>query len=162
MNSGLSSKKMSSCKWPISQLTFRISNTYTSPLTIHRRVHKRCSLKRKGNWRKLLLLGFQTGDKLAKPPFFVAYSQLCRPCRNLAEGDCLLVTISFYALSLLFGSCYLLELTLAGPQWTYTQETSIIVLFVPKNIPTPPWLCEFTFTLSCPPHWAHVQEPIFD
>ena len=40
------------------------------------------SLKRKENWRKLLLLGIQTGDKLAKPPFFVAYSRLCRHCRN--------------------------------------------------------------------------------
>ena len=33
------------------------------------------------------LLGIQTGDKLliAKPPFFVAYSRLCRHCRNLVE-----------------------------------------------------------------------------
>ena len=58
----------------ISQLTFRISNIYTSPFTIHtihRRIHwsstdKRRSLKHKENWRKLpvLLLGIQTGDKL--------------------------------------------------------------------------------------------------
>ena len=47
---------------------------------------KRHSLKRKENWRKLLLLGIHTGDKLAKPLFFVAYSRLCRHCRNLAEG----------------------------------------------------------------------------
>ena len=37
--------------------------------------------KRKENWRRLLL-GIQTGDKLAKPPFFAAYSRLCRHCRN--------------------------------------------------------------------------------
>ena len=47
---------------------------------------ERQSLKRKENWRKLLLLGIQTGDKLAKPPFFVAYSRLCRRCHNLVEG----------------------------------------------------------------------------
>ena len=49
---------------------------------------ERQPLKRKENWRKLLLLGIQTGDKLAKPPFFVAYSRLCRHCRNLAAGGC--------------------------------------------------------------------------
>ena len=43
---------------------------------------ERQSLKRKENWWKLLLLGIQTGDKLAKPPFFVVYSRLCRHCRN--------------------------------------------------------------------------------
>ena len=43
---------------------------------------ERQSLKRKENWWKLLLLGIQPGDKLAKPPFFVAYSRLCRHCRN--------------------------------------------------------------------------------
>ena len=42
---------------------------------------ERQSLKRKENWWKLLL-GIQTGDKLAKPPFFVVYSRLCRHCRN--------------------------------------------------------------------------------
>ena len=30
-----------------------------------------------------------TGDKLTKPPFFVAYSRLFRRCRNLAKGGCL-------------------------------------------------------------------------
>ena len=49
----------------------------------------RRSLKRKENWRKSLLLGIQTGDELAKPPFLVAYSWLCRHCRNLAKGGCL-------------------------------------------------------------------------
>ena len=48
------------------------------------RPDERQSLKRKENERKLLLLG----DKLAKPPFFVAYSRLCRHCRNLAEEGC--------------------------------------------------------------------------
>ena len=70
---------------------------------------KRRSLKRKENWRKLLLLGIQTGDKSAKPPFFVAYSRLCRHCGNLAKRVCLLSP-----LSLLFGSCRLSEFTLAG------------------------------------------------
>ena len=56
---------------------------------------ERQSLKRKENWRKLLLLGIQTGDKLAKPPFFVAHSRLCRHCRNLAEGGCRLSRFHF-------------------------------------------------------------------
>ena len=56
---------------------------------------KRRSLKRKENWRKLLLLGIQTNDKLAKPPFFVDYSRLCRHCRNLAAGGCLLSPFHF-------------------------------------------------------------------
>ena len=37
----------------------------------------------------------QTGDKLAKPPFFVAYSRLCRHCRNLVEGGCRLSRFHF-------------------------------------------------------------------
>ena len=53
------------------------------------------SLKRKKNWRKSLLLGIQTGDKLNKPPFFVALSGLCRHCRNLAEGGCLSARFHF-------------------------------------------------------------------
>ena len=56
---------------------------------------ERQSLKHKQNWRKLLLLGIQPGDKLAKPPFFVAYSRLCRHCRNLAEGACRLLRFHF-------------------------------------------------------------------
>ena len=47
------------------------------------------------NWRKLLLLDIQPGDKLAKPPFFVAYSRLCRHCRNLAKGACRLSRFHF-------------------------------------------------------------------
>ena len=56
---------------------------------------ERQSLKRKENWRKLLLLGIQTGDILTKPPFFVAYSRVCRHCRNLAEGGCRLSRFHF-------------------------------------------------------------------
>ena len=56
---------------------------------------ERQSLKRKENWWKLLLLGIQTGDKLTKPPFFVAYSRLCHHCRNLAEGGCRLSQFHF-------------------------------------------------------------------
>ena len=56
---------------------------------------ERQSLKRKENWRRLLLLGIQNGDKLAKPPFFVAYSRLCRHSRNLAEGGCRLSRFHF-------------------------------------------------------------------
>ena len=56
---------------------------------------ERKSLKRKENWRRLLLLGIQTGDTLAKPPFFVAYSRLCGHCRNLAEGGCCLSRLHF-------------------------------------------------------------------
>ena len=56
---------------------------------------ERQSLKRKENWRRLLLLGIQTGDTLAKPPFFVAYSRLCGHCRNLAEGGCRLSRFHF-------------------------------------------------------------------
>ena len=52
-----------------------------------RRVHWN-SLMRDNLWsaRKIdenyFFLAFRTGDKLAKPPFFVAYSRLCRHCRN--------------------------------------------------------------------------------
>ena len=56
---------------------------------------ERQSLKRKENWRRLLLLGIQTGGTLAKPPFFVAYSRLCGHCRNLAEGGCRLSQFHF-------------------------------------------------------------------
>ena len=56
---------------------------------------ERQPLKRKENWRKLLLLGIQTGDKLAKPPFFVAYSRPCRHCLNLAAGGCRLSPFHF-------------------------------------------------------------------
>ena len=56
---------------------------------------ERQSLKRKENWRRLLLLGIQTGGTLAKPPFFVAYSRLCGHCRNLAEGGCCLSQFHF-------------------------------------------------------------------
>ena len=51
---------------------------------------KRHSLKHKENWRNLLLLHIQSGDELAKPKFFVAYSWLCRHYCNLAEGGGLL------------------------------------------------------------------------
>ena len=52
--------------------------------------------------------GIQAGDKLTKPGFLIAYSRLYRHCRNLAKRGCLLhMAISFYALSLLFGSCRL-------------------------------------------------------
>ena len=64
---------------------------------------ERQSLKRKENWWKLLLLGIQTGDKLAKPPFFVAYSRLCRHCRNLAEGGCRLSRFHFRLCRYLLG-----------------------------------------------------------
>ena len=82
----------------ISQSTFRVSNTYTSPFTINtikqkgplKLTDKTRSLKGNENWRKLLLLSIQTGDKLATPPLFVVYSRLCRHCRILAEGGCLL------------------------------------------------------------------------
>ena len=32
---------------------------------------------------------------MAKPPFFLAYSRLCRHCHNLAEGSCLLSRFHF-------------------------------------------------------------------
>ena len=56
---------------------------------------ERQSLKRRENCRRLLLPGIQTGDKLAKPPFFVTYSRLCRHCRNLAGGGCRLSQFHF-------------------------------------------------------------------
>ena len=56
---------------------------------------ERQSLKRKENLRRLPLLGIQTGDTLAKPPFFVAYSRLCGHCRSLAEGGCRLSRFHF-------------------------------------------------------------------
>ena len=77
---------------------------------------KRQSLKHKENGRKLLLLGLQPSDKLAKPPFFVAYSRLCRYCRNLAEGTCRLSRFHFRPCRYYYrGSCRLSEFTLAGP-----------------------------------------------
>ena len=91
----------------ISQLTCRVSKTYTSPFTIntihrteesplyYKLTNQRRSLKRKENCRKLLLLGIQTGDKLYKQPFFVAYSRLRLHCRTLAEGGCLLSRFHF-------------------------------------------------------------------
>ena len=93
------------------------TRTYTSPFTINVTqegplrftADKRRSLKRMENWLKFFLLGIQTGDKLAKPPFFVALSQFGR-------GRLSLVAISFYALLLLFGSCRLSEFTLVGPR----------------------------------------------
>ena len=54
---------------------------------------------------------------------------------NLAEGGCLLfVAISFYTLSLLFGSCRLSELTLAGPHFTILFALfSVAVQFKPNS-----------------------------
>ena len=105
-----------------SALIFCVSNTYKLPLIYNKKhnlqegplklTDKRCSLKCKENLQKLLLLGIQTSDKLAKPPFFVAYSRLCHHSHDLAEGDSLLAR---FHLSLLFGSWQLSELTLAGP-----------------------------------------------
>ena len=71
----------------VSQLTFRVSNTYTLPFTIntiHRGVH----------W-SLLTRDILYTNKLAKPPFFFTFSQLCHHCRNLAEGSCLLTQFHF-------------------------------------------------------------------
>ena len=70
-------------KWGVPRRAFR--RVHRSSLT----KDNRRSPKRKENWRKSLLLGIQTGNKLAKTPFFVAYSRLYRHCRNLAEGGCL-------------------------------------------------------------------------
>ena len=59
---------------------------------------------------------FQTGDNLAKPPFFVAYNFLALPSLSqFGRGRLFLVAISFFALSLLFRSCCLSEFTQAGP-----------------------------------------------
>ena len=95
-----------------------------------RRVHWRSltkdnshSLKRKENWRKSLLLGIQTGDKLAKPPFFVTFSRLCRHCRNLAEGGCFLSRFHFTRCRYFFGHVACRNLPWQGlrisPSWVY-------------------------------------------
>ena len=76
----------------IEHLYIAVHNSQEGPL---KRTDKRRPLKCKENWRKLLLLGIQAGDKLAKPPFFVAYSWLCHPCRNLTEGGRLLSQFHF-------------------------------------------------------------------
>ena len=65
------------------------THTQEGPLKLTEMRH---ALKCKENWRKLLL-GIQTGDKLDKPLFFVAYSQLCCHCRNLTI--CLLSPFHF-------------------------------------------------------------------
>ena len=67
-------------KWSVTQHTLR-----RSPLKLTDKIR---SLKRKENWWKLLLLGIQTGDKLAKPVLFVTYSQRCRHFHSLAERGC--------------------------------------------------------------------------
>ena len=66
----------------VGQMQCNATRTQEGPLKL---TDKRSSLKRKENWRKLLL-HIQSGDKLAKPQFFFAYSWLSRHCRNLAEG----------------------------------------------------------------------------
>ena len=67
-------------------------NSREGPLKLTDKIR---SLKRKENWRKLHLLGIQTGDNLARPLFFVAYSRLCRHCRNLGEGGCVFPRFHF-------------------------------------------------------------------
>ena len=106
---GLPGVARGSLNWTVTQCAL----AQEGPLKL---TDKRRSLKRKENWRKLLLFGIQTDDKfkLTKPPFFVAYSRLCRHCHNLAEGGCHLSRFNFYVLSLIFGSCRLSEFTLAG------------------------------------------------
>ena len=79
---------------------------------------KRRSPKCKENWQKLLFLGIQTGDKWAKPPFFVTYSQLCRHCRNLAEGGCLLPLFHFTLCHYFLGHVPLWNLPRTGPHYT--------------------------------------------
>ena len=77
-------------KWSVTRPTPRVTGGGSCQIT-----DKTRSLKRKESWPKLLLLGIQTGDKKAKPPFFVAYSRLCPHCRNLAGGGCLLSRFHF-------------------------------------------------------------------
>ena len=67
---------------------------------------ERQSLKRKENWRKLLLLGIQTGDKLAKPPFLshilgfavdvIIWSREVVACRDFILGS----VATFWVMSL--------------------------------------------------------------
>ena len=91
---------------------------------------ERQPLKRKENWRKLLLLGTQTDDKLAKPPFFVAYSRLCRHCRNLAEGGCRLSPFRFRLCRYFLGHVACRNLRWQGllniENWPLSQELVIL------------------------------------
>ena len=59
---------------------------------------------------------WHTGYRLSKPPFFVAQFSALPSLWQFGRGRLSLVAISFYALSLLFGSCRLSEFTLVGPQ----------------------------------------------
>ena len=84
---------------------------------------ERQSLKREENWRKLLLLGIQTGNKLAKPLFFDAYSRLCRHCRNLAVGGCRLSRFHFRLCRYFLGHVACRNLLWAGPpMWIRTTN----------------------------------------
>ena len=106
---------------------------------------ERQSLKHKQNWRKLLLLGIQPGDKLAKPPFFVAYSRLCRHCRNLAEGACRLLRFHFRPCRYFLGhiSCRNLpwqDLLLGGTRlvrWTIENVASDLPCWVAEKTRAP-------------------------
>ena len=95
-------------KWGVPRRAFR--RVHRSSLT----KDNRRSPKRKENWRKSLLLGIQTGNKLAKTPFFVALFSALPSLSQFGRGRLSLVPISFYALSLLFGSCRLSEFSWQG------------------------------------------------
>ena len=68
-----------------------------------------------GNDQKDFFLVFKLVTKYAKPPFFVANSRLLMSLSEFCGERLSFVAISFYVLSLLFGSCRLSEFTLAGP-----------------------------------------------
>ena len=95
---------------------------------------ERHPLKRKENWQKLLLLGTQTGDKLAKPPLFVAYSRLCRHCRNLAEGGCRLAPFRFRLCRYFLGHVACRNLPWQGLRIIYnhtcTHDTHVIMIMI--------------------------------
>ena len=57
----------------------------------------------------------------------VAYCRLCRHCRNLAEGGCLLSRGFHFTRCRYFGPCRLSEFTLAGPHIFLMIKTPLLL-----------------------------------
>ena len=94
--------------------------------TILKLAVKRRSLKRKENWRKLLL-GIQTGNKLAKPPLFVSYSQFCShfailPGEVVSCRDLILRSVATF---------WVMSLVGIHPGRASIFDTKCMVLFMP-------------------------------
>ena len=118
------------CKETITVLQF-LSKHFAYQTPIHH--HSQLTQFKGVHWSLLTLTrNILWTNKLAKRPFFVASSRLCRHCRNLAEGGCLLTQFHFTLCRDFFGSCCLLDLTWKGPRYTgyqfWSEKVRAIVL----------------------------------